>query len=422
MNILIAILVFGGLIFVHELGHYLVARACGIGIREFSIGMGPRILGWTAKKSGIAYNLRLLPIGGFVSMYGEDEDSEREDAFHRKPVWQRLLVTIAGAAMNILVGLILTFIMLSTQELLGTTTIVRFQDTYSASEIAGLRVGDEIIAIDGAAVTTPEDVMNAFDEASAPVTVTVRREGETTTVEGITVSEDALDFSLKGGTTIIDSFEHPEPQSMQQGLRIGDEILYVGPARVHTHLSAGYEIMRRGVDPIDITVLRDGERITIEDVSFLTTVEDGVPYGEVDFYFLGVEKTLPRLLSQTWYQSISSIKMVWESLIDLVTGRYGLEQVSGPVGTTQAIGQAAQAGNTSLLYLCALIAMNLGVFNLLPFPALDGGRILFLLIEMVRRKPLRREIEGYINMAGLVLLLLLMAVVTFKDIIGLFAS
>lgn len=421
MNILLAILVFGGLIFVHELGHYLAARACGIGIREFSVGMGPRILGWTSKKTGIAYNLRLLPIGGFVSMYGEDEDCEREDAFHRKPVWQRLIVTVAGAVMNILVGLLLTFVMLCSQDLLGTTTIVRFQNPYAASELAGLCAGDEILSFNGAAVTDAETLEDLVGEASAPITLTVRRGDKTVTIEGIDLDGE-LDFSLETGTMVVSDFLRSEPRSKQQGLRVGDEILYVGSARVHTYLSAGYEIMRRGIEPIDLTVLRDGERITIEDVSFVTTEEDGVAYGNVDFYFLGVEKTLPKLLYQTWHQSISSIKMVWESLTDLVTGRYGLQQMSGPVGTTQAIGQAAQEGNTSLLYLCALIAMNLGVFNLLPFPALDGGRILFLLIEFVRRKPMRREIESYINMAGLFLLLLLMAVVTFKDIIGLFIS
>lgn len=340
MTIVIAILLFGGLIFVHELGHYLTARACGIGVREFSIGMGPKLFGWVGKKNGTQYSLRLLPIGGYVSMYGEDEDSDREDAFHRKPVWQRMLVTVAGAAMNILIGFLLTLAMILSSNALGSTIVAEF------------------------------------------------------------TSENAV--------------------SAQGGLAVNDEIVKIGRVRTHTYIDVAYEIMRSGGEPIDITVVRNGETVTLRDIAFQTTTEEGIVYGNMDFRLYGLQKTFGGVLKHTWYQSVSSIRMIWQSLFDLITGKYGFEQVSGPVGTTQTIGEAATAGSTSLLYICALIAMNLGVFNLLPFPALDGGRIVFLLIEFIRRKPIKREIEGYINLAGLALLLLLMLAVTAKDLWKLF--
>jgi len=339
-HIILALLIFGVLIFIHELGHYLSARAFHVTIREFAIGMGPKLVRWTSKKTGIAYSLRLLPIGGYVSMEGEDASSEDENAFSRKPVWQRIIVTAAGAAMNILIGILVMAALVIFQESLPSTTVA------------------------------------VFDNGEASLTY-------------------------------------------QSGLRVDDTITRVDGKRVHIANDVVYQVMRKGTEPIDITVIRDGKSVVIPDVTFPTITDSGVLFGNIDFKVYAEEKTPITVLKHAFFRSTSTIVMIWESLVDLVTGRYGVESVSGPVGVTEALGEAAESGTGSLVYLAVVISMNLGVMNLLPLPALDGGRLLFQLIEVVRRKPLRPEIEGYVHFAGLVVLMILMVVITFKDIMSL---
>lgn len=338
--IILALLIFGFLIFIHELGHYLTARAFHVTINEFAIGMGPKLFSRKSKKTDICYSVRALPIGGFVSMVGEDEESDDENAFHKKPVWQRIIITAAGAFMNVAIGVIVMSLLVATQDIL------------------------------------PSNVIGAFVE-----------------------------------------YEDGTPNYTQAaGLRVGDEIVEIEGTRVHIANETVYEIMRRGISPLDVTVIRDGERVTVEDVRFPTIVENGVRYGTVDFKVDPEEKTPSSVFKHAVYRSASTIKMIWESLYDLVTGRYGVESVSGPVGVTKALGEAAESGIDDLVYLAVVISMNLGVMNLLPLPALDGGRLFFQLIELLRRKPVRPEIEGYVHFAGMVLLMILMVVVAVKDI------
>ena len=337
MQIIIALLIFGFLILVHEFGHYIMARIFKVGINEFAIGMGPKLFSRASPKTGIVYSLRMLPIGGFVSMVGEDEESDSENSLNRKPVWQRFLIMVAGSVMNLLLGFLLTAILVLMLPRLSGTTVAGFAENASSAE-AGLQVGDVIVAIDG-----------------------------------------------------------------------------VG---VHTGYDLSYTLLREGIDPIDITVMRNGQRHTIRQVSFPKTEDSGVTFGTPDFSVYAVEKTAWNVVRESFFRSVTSVRMIWESLFDLITGRYGIEQMSGPVGITTEIGNAATAGDggISLVSLSALIAVNLGVMNLLPLPALDGGRILFLVIEGIRRKPLKREVEGYIHFAGMALLLLLMLFITIMDV------
>ncbi|MBR6917646.1 MAG: site-2 protease family protein, partial [Clostridia bacterium] len=165
-----------------------------------------------------------------------------------------------------------------------------------------------------------------------------------------------------------------------------------------------------------------GEEIVLEDVEFPTFEEKGTEFGSVDFYVAPLEKTVGSVIKESFYQSVNTIKMIWESLFDLIRGRYGIEAVSGPVGAAEALVEAGtKYGFMDFLYLGVVISMNLGVMNLLPLPALDGGRLIFLIIEAIRRKPLKMEVEGYINFGGLVLLLLFSAFIILKDVIGLFS-
>jgi regulator of sigma E protease len=336
LYILLALFIFGVMILVHELGHYTTARLCGVGVKEFSIGMGPRILSRTSKKNNIRYSLRLLPIGGSVSMVGEDEESDAEDAFDKISVPRRMLIIVSGALMNLLLGFLIMFIIvLSSTPQLSSNVVAQFKDGAMSSE---------------------------------------------------------------------------------SGLMVGDRIVRVGKVRVHTGYDLAYEIMNQGSRPVDLTVIRQGEKIMLRDVLFPGFTEANTAFGDLDFYVYGEAKTFGSVIKHTWYRSIFTIKMVWDSLLGLIGGRYGFEMVSGPVGITKEIEDAARTGVTNLLFICAMISINLGVVNLLPLPALDGGRLVFLIVEAVRGKPVNKNIEAYIHFIGIILLFTLMIIITMKDV------
>jgi len=330
------------LIFIHEFGHFIFARIFNVAIKEFAIGMGPRILSKKSKKSGIRYSLRILPIGGFVSMVGEDEETEDERALNKKPVWQRLIIMAAGAFMNLMLGVIITSVIVISGDVLASTQIVRFNEDNSLSQTSGLAIGEEIVKINDTKINIINDLV--------------------------------------------------------------------------------FAVMRDGIEPVDVTVIRAGEKIKIENVKFPTVVEDGELFGNIDFKVGTEEKNFINVLRHSVFQSVSSVNMIWQSLLDLITGRYGIDQISGPVGTTTVITEAAERGPIYLLNICALISLNLGIFNLLPLPALDGGRIVFLFVELIRRKPLKPEYEGYVHFAGIVVLMLFMLFITYKDFMKLFVA
>ena len=340
-TILIAILVFGFLIFIHEFGHYIFARIFKVTIKEFSIGMGPKILKYTSEKTGICYAISAVPLGGYVAMAGEDEESDDPNAFNKKPAWQRLIITVAGATINILAGFIAMIIITAVVDIGGTTIhSFGYGDYEISSEASGLKAGDTIIRVDGKRV------------------------------------------------------------------RIADEL--------------SYEIMRRGHEPLDVTVIRDGEEITIPDVVFPTDSEAGQTFGMMDFYILAEEKTFGSTMGYAVSKSALIVRMCWESIFDLIRGRYSLGAVSGPVGISEAIGDAAKAGTLQLLNIVALISINLGVMNLMPIPALDGGRMITTLAEMITRKKIPEKIEATINAVGLAILLGFSVIILVKDVIMLF--
>lgn len=350
-TVLIALLVFGFLIFIHEFGHYITARIFNVSITEFSIGMGPALLSYTSKKTGILYSLRIFPIGGFVAMVGEDEESDDPNAFNKKPAWQRFIVTAAGAFVNIVAGFLATVILVSMIDI-GGTTVGRF---------------------------CTEEELSQYGE---------------------------LSYSQS---------------SEAQGLMLGDRILSVNGTRVEIYDELSYEVMRHGYKPVDLVVLRDGEEVPLSGVSFPTITQQGQVFGFCDFLVYGVEKDFGTTLSLAFKKACLIVRTCWESIYDLVTGRYGIGAVSGPVGISGAIGDAVQNGGiAALLNITIMISINLGFMNLLPIPALDGGRLIVLLVEMISRKKLPPRIEAAINGVGLMLLLLLSVLIMVKDFIQLF--
>lgn len=336
--IIIAILFFGLIIFIHEFGHFIFAKLFKVKVNEFALGMGPTIFKIQGKET--KYALRLFPIGGFVSMEGEDEESEEEGSFSKKPVWQRMIIVAAGATFNLILGLIICAVILSTSDGIATTQIHSFAEN---------------------------------------------------------------------------------PVSSQYGLQAGDEIVKIDGKRVYSSYDLSF-LMQRSADGVyDFVVERNGENVELNDVKFETKDVNGTNTIVYDFIVVGVQNSFTNVVKYSFGEAVSISRIVYLSLFDLVTGQYGLSDLSGPVGTVQIIAEVAQESVSSfnfesLLNIMALITINIGLFNLLPIPALDGGRFFFMLIELIFRKPVPAKYENWIHAAGLVLLLLFMAIVSFSDI------
>ncbi len=352
VSIIIAVLVFGIIIMVHELGHFIVAKKCGVRVNEFAIGMGPKLL---SKQYGeTKYSLRLLPIGGYCSMEGEDTSSEDERAFCKKGVVKRIIIVIAGALMNLILGFIFILIMTSMSDTYAGTTISWFEDNASSQE-SGLKIGDRVVNING---------MHIFTDT---------------------------DFAY-------------QLQSDKDGV-------------------------------FDITVIRNGNRKNLKNVKFSINEAENAEGKKtsslhIDFKVEPIERGFKSIISQSWRRSVSYARLIWVSLGDLITGQYKINDLSGPVGIVSAISDVVSNETTesginwhelfqNLFSMAALISINVGIFNLLPLPALDGGRLVFLIIEGIRKKPISPEKEGIVHFVGLALLMLLMLYVTFNDIIKL---
>ncbi len=476
LSILLALLIFGVLIFIHELGHFLVARAFGVKILEFSIGMGPKLVSITSKKSGTRYSLRMIPIGGFVSMFGEsgmeavqgsqnagqsstpnepiflnsvqetgestanngDVPEKKQEidpelakqAYCNKSVWIRILISLAGPLMNLLLGFLLMMVLVISagSNAAATTRVAGFYLTYNAEETyQGLQKGDYLYALkdgpedtdatDDVRIVSIEQIKAAVKNSSTgKITVSVLRLNEAGTdtitpypVVTLSLTDDIL--AEKFETSI----------SAKAGLQIDDVILKVNNTSVYTYDQLSYEIMNQGYRPVNLTVRRNGEKIVLSNVTLPSYEASGITFGDVDFliyreanFHFGI------ILKHTFFRSVSTVKMVFDSIKGLFTHRYGFEAVSGPIGITKTISEVAKSGQTlNLLYLVIVISINLGVMNLLPLPALDGGHLLLYVIEAIRRKPIKREVEGVVNFVGLILILLLAVIIAIKDIISL---
>lgn len=333
--ILIAILFFELIILVHEGGHFFAAKMMKVKVNEFSIGMGPKLFQF--QKGDTKFTLRLILFGGYCAMEGEDSESDDKNSFANKKVIQRVFVVVAGAVMNLILGVLIILGMVCSQELVGTPVVADFDK--DAVSNACLEQNDRILAIDGMRVYTTTDITTGFSRSS---------DGE-------------VEFLIK----------------------------------------------------------RDGKTKTVN-AKFNTQKIDGKNYIDMDFYLYGVEKTVPNVLRETGRQFMSFCRMIFLSLHDLITGKYGLSDMSGPVGTVSVVSGAVKMSLTSTFRIMAFLTINIGLFNLFPFPALDGWKLFILLYEGIFKKKLPQKFEWMINAVGLAVLLGLMCLVTFSDITKLF--
>ena len=351
MSILFAILLFSFLVFIHEFGHFVAAKLSGVQVNEFSIFMGPAIYQW--ERGETTYSIRLIPLGGYCAMEGENEDSDSPKSFLKAAWWKRLIILLAGSAMNFVTGVLLMCTVFASYQTFITPEIASFDEGCTLNGEAGLQEGDRFLEVDGEKVYVYSDV--------------------------------SLVLSLNEG------------------------------------------------DVHDLVVERDGKKVYLDDFEMLKhEFPDGsggtsLRYG---FSFDTAEATFGEKLKYAWNSSLNPVRTVRLSLQMLITGQAGLKDMSGPVGIVQIMSETAAASETTLdavlnlLYFGGFIAINLAVMNLLPIPALDGGRVVGLLlttgIEAVTKKKIDSKYEAYIHGAGMVLLLVLMAVILFKDIFVIF--
>lgn len=434
MKIVVAILIFGIIILIHELGHFIFARINGIEVLDFSIGMGPRLCGFRA--FGTKFSVRLLPIGGACMMLGENEDqkTESEKSFYAKNVWQRISVLFAGPGFNFILAFLFSVIIIGVAGY-DPAKVTGVTADGPAAE-AGLLPGDIITKINHSGISLGREVQGYLDYhtlSEEPVVLTVKRNGEKVKVTVVPEKYDKylLGFTYSGTDTgraeVLEvSAGYPMAEA---GLLAGDVITAIEGTKISTggDLMAYFDRTPLSGAEIVVTYVRNGEEAT------LSVTPKFVSTG----YSLGFAYNLARedaTVFETIRYSFSEVKY-WivetaRGLGRLVTGRLKSNEIGSAVAIVDAIGETYEASVEygikdtilNLLYITVLLSANLGVMNLLPIPALDGGKLLFCVIEIVRGKPVDREKEGMVHFIGMVLLMLLMVVLLFNDIKNVFFS
>lgn len=373
-------------------------------------------------------------------MEGEDEDSENPRSFNNAKIYKRMIIIIAGAFMNIVLGLVLMMITLLPQEQFASNTVSSFAP-YSYSAVSGLQPDDEIVNINGYAVNTSTDF--SFALYTLPV-----QEVDGTSLE--IYKQDCLFSLYRHYAGIVNDNKDISDEDFNESYKLWEEgakqvreakdketALSVASKSVddidtffNLELSKDYPVPQnketRSRFRTDMKVRRNGEIVTLKDVDFVTVKNEGSdkPSLQIDFYVKPIEKTFGTVIGQTFSQTVSIVRMVWGSLIGIFKGQFGLNDLAGPVGLASTITDVASeslktsfsSAVMSIVYIMMVITVNLGVVNMLPFPALDGGRFLFLLIEGIFRKPIPRKVEAIVNGIGFALLLILMAFISLHDI------
>ena len=436
--ILIGVLLFELIIFIHEFGHFITAKKSGIKVNEFSLGMGPKIFSFG--KGETKYSLRIFPIGGFCAMEGEDEESPEPRAFNNAKVWKRMIVVIAGAVMNIILGFVLMFVVVVQQDAYSSTEVQSFPAA-SFSSCTGLRSGDVIKEINGYGISTSMDFNYPISTA------------ELKTVDGSTLEiykEDCGNNLYNMAVSLVQDKNNKlsDEQVSKVNELLSKSTNEIVKARSKEDAFSVYENYYKEINDVcgikdykvekiveketrkrytaDILVERNGEEKLLKNVQFFTytTKDNSDPQVSIDFYVKPIEKTFGSVISQTFKQTISTCKMIYASLGGLLTGKFGLKDMSGPIGIASAVTTVASeslssgfmSAVNSIIYVMMIITVNLGLFNMLPFPALDGGRFVFLIIEAIRGKSVPRKVEAIVNGIGMGLLILLMILITANDI------
>ena len=438
LTLLAAIFVLGPLIALHEWGHYIVARLCGVKVLTYSIGFGPKLFGWTSKKSGIDYRISALPLGGYVKMLDEREGEVAADelhlAFNRQHPLKKIAVVAAGPLMNFVIAIVLFWVLFMTpSEQLATKIGQVLPDTPAA--IAQLPIGDKIVAIDGHDVQTWEGInyrLAGRMGETANVSVTLQSEvdkGTTKTyqapvkefMQGAAQGKDALSsFGMipwQPNIAPIVGDLTPDGAASRQGLKVGDRITAINDEQIKDWISATRVIRDSPETLLNFTVLRDGKQVQLSIMPQGKKDNLGNDYGQIGAMVAESEIVIPdaykttvvygpgESLVKSFQKTEQLAVMTVSSMGKMLSGMIGLENLSGPITIAKVAKQSFDISWQMVLSTAALISLSLAVLNLLPIPVLDGGHIVYYLIELIRGKPLS---EG-VQMVGLNIGLLLLA-------------
>ena len=404
------IFLLGFLIFIHEVGHFLVAKLCKVKVNEFAIGFGPTI--WKKQGNETKYALRLIPLGGFVSMEGEVESSEQEGSFSKASIPRRIAIVAAGALVNIVFGLMVYFMLMSSTGNYITNVIDSTVDNYVAQQV-GIKQGDAIVEFNGNKVKNKYDLNKLMNNNNGEeIKLKINRNDQIVeyTVKPTKQDIKSTGIYLKKDSKII--AVEPNSSAEKAGLKANDKIIKINGENTNNDPYKVLELINSNAEILNLEIERDKETLNID----LTP-------DNTSKYYLGVtfKQAENTFLNHIYYGLIETKNFgfsILENLKQLFSGNVSVDQMMGPVGISEAV--AETNGFSEFIYLLALISLSLGVTNLLPIPALDGGKIVILLIEAIRRKPLKEGTEMKIQLIGFSILIALTIYITYNDILRIF--
>ena len=425
MNLILSILAFNIIVIVHELGHFLAAKKFGIKVLEFSLFIGPKI--FSIQRGETMYSLRLFPIMAYVKMEGEEEASDSETAFSNKPKYARALTAFGGPLANLLLAAVLLTAYFTVQGY-DTTNIKRIAEN-SPAAAAGIQPGDKIVSYEGKKVYMPLDMVQfLYVSKGVPAEVEYIRNGKqfTETLKPIIIPASAapkLGVSLgsenDADSNVIKALSSDLPAE-KMGLQVGDRIVALNDTEIKTAKVLVEYVSQNGLKPINVKVLRNNSEVntTITPIAVKTQ----------EMYDIGLEFASKKggiidSFGQAAVFTYSIVRSVVYSLGWLISGKAKLNEMMGPIGMVSTISSAVeQAPNIMemllyIMYITSLMSIAIGATNLVPFPMLDGGRLVLIGVEAVRGKPLSQEKEAYISMVGFVLIILLGIYAAYNDIV-----
>lgn len=413
LNAIKIIFLLGFLVLIHEGGHFLVAKFFKVKVNEFSIGFGKKLV--SKQKGETTYSIRMVPLGGFVSMLGEEERSDDERSFSKQSIPKRIAIVAAGGLVNIIFGLLVYFVVIACMGNFSSKTVDTVTDGYNAKN-AGILPGDEIVSINDKHVFISKDVTSLVSKNSAePLKVKVKRDNE---IKEITVEPTEIKTRSLG--IYLDSDENArtkisylfDDSAVKDILQVGDVIISINGENVENDYEKLMKFIDESDGEINLKVRRANEEIDVN-----------VMPKEYSQYYLGVvfkvadKKFLTRLY-YAWFETGNFALSLVDNVKSIFTKGVSVNQMMGPIGISKTV--ASTNGFFEFVYIMALISLSLGITNLLPFPALDGGKIVLLLIEAIRRKPLKESFEIWIQMIGFSLLILLSVYISYIDVLRFF--
>lgn len=410
------IILLGFLIFIHEGGHFLVAKLCKVKVNEFAIGFGPTI--WKSKNTKTKYALRLIPLGGFVSMEGEEERSDAEGSFSKTSIPKRIAIVMAGGLVNIVFGLLVYFILVSATGNYVSQVIDVVDERYGAYS-SGIIAGDEIVKINNKTIRNKADVEQALEESKGnEITVTVKRDNNLIDIKVVPTAIPNKDSGIYLGTSGEEITSkivaiYPGSPAEKIGIQVNDVILKVNGKDVNNDAYKVVEYIQENTEnTCTFTIERKGE------------IKEFTITPEITFtYLLGVqfkmaENNFANNIYYGFWDTVDFSMSIIDNLKMMLTGKVNANQFMGPIGISGIV--ADTKAFSDFVYILALISLSLGVTNLLPFPPLDGGKVVIYIIEAIRRKPMKEKVEATIQMIGFAVLIGLSIYISYNDILRIF--